>query len=287
MRIGIRSRLYAGFGSLVLITAGLGGFSLYQQSSIVGQFEQRARYDQRARTVFDAEAQATRLAGLSEIYRSTWSAERVPQMEEARHATETISATMAGGALSEERRQIYTRMRDEAQALKGELQRLAAAGSAIASEKAKLFTGGDELTRATDRLLAEIRARGDAAQVAQGALVEAAVLLVRVANWRFLATLDPKGPATFAMNAGKAEAALKSLRGRDPEGQFTGSIKAVEGSLALLLALQSSGKEEAGRGGESGKGRRPCDPVCEGSVWRPDHRAPLSEVDIRWSVAGF
>jgi hypothetical protein len=41
--------------------------------------------------------------------------------------------------------------------------------------------------------------------------VETAVLLVRVANWRFLATLDPKGMATFETNDAKASAALDAL----------------------------------------------------------------------------
>ncbi len=43
------------------------------------------------------------------------------------------------------------------------------------------------------------------------AAAEKAILLVRVANWRFLSMLDPKGPATFNANREKVEAALATL----------------------------------------------------------------------------
>ncbi|MFE1598822.1 methyl-accepting chemotaxis protein [Methylobacterium sp. ID0610] len=236
MRIGIRARLYAGFGGLVLLAAGLGGFALTQQASITAQFEQRAGFDRRAAIVADADRQASRLAGLSEIYRSTWSPETVAEMEEVRRATEAIAETMLVETNLAEGRPIYQRMRDEARALEGDLKRLAAAGASILSERALLFKGGDDLTRATDGLLGEIRAHGEEAQIAQGALVEAAVLLTRVANWRYLATLDAKGPSTFAIHSGKAKLALRSLRARDPERRFAEPIKAVEEALGTYVA---------------------------------------------------
>jgi hypothetical protein len=45
--------------------------------------------------------------------------------------------------------------------------------------------------------------------------LETAVLLVRVANWRFLATHDAKGPSVFKENVEKAQAALSALENNE------------------------------------------------------------------------
>ncbi|WP_348649363.1 methyl-accepting chemotaxis protein [Methylobacterium aquaticum] len=153
-------------------------------------------------------------------------------MQRARETIEESSQHLAEVAVSEERRKLYEGLRDHARQLTPELERLIAAGRAMAEAKATLFPGGDELTRATSALVADMRARGNDAQILQAAVTEGAMLLVRVANWRFLAVRDAKGPATFAANAAKAEAALKAMRGLDPAGTFAQPILAVDRALA-------------------------------------------------------
>ncbi|UMY16392.1 methyl-accepting chemotaxis protein [Methylobacterium organophilum] len=236
MNLGIRSRLYAGFGSLMVIAVGLGGFAQYQLGSVVSQYDERSRLEGVARSIFTVNSLTARLIAQTEDYRSSPKPERLAELEKTRQSLEDVSANLAATAVSQERLRIYVQLRDSAHELKGEVQRLGTAGSTILDAKNKLFTGGDELTRATGALLTEMRARGSDAQIGQAAAAESAVLLVRVANWRFLATQDPKGPATFAANIGKAEGALKALRGLDPDGDFAQPIKTVEQALAGYAA---------------------------------------------------
>ncbi len=68
------------------------------------------------------------------------------------------------------------------------------------------------MTKASADLVAQLRSGGNAAEAAAAAEVERTVLLVRVVNWRFLATKDPKGRALSAANFANAEAALDKLR---------------------------------------------------------------------------
>ncbi|WP_267427153.1 hypothetical protein [Methylobacterium sp. GC_Met_2] len=133
------------------------------------------------------------MVGQSELYRLAPAPERIAALERAR-------------------RKLYEQIRDHARALKAELDRLAAAGTTVAEAKGRLFTGGDALTAATNTL-------------------ESAVLLVRVANWRFLATFDPNGPATFAKNVEKAEAGLKVFQEAEGAAAFTPRIQAVAETL--------------------------------------------------------
>ncbi|MGE7413288.1 methyl-accepting chemotaxis protein [Methylobacterium tarhaniae] len=232
----MRTRLYVGFGSLMLIAAGIGAFSIQQQSEIGAQYERRGNLDQVARQILSVQGASIGLAGEAEQYRLAPNPEKIASMEAARQGIERESRDLVGRAVSEDRRTIYATIEGHARDLKPELEKLVAAGRVMTEAKATLFTGGDELTRSTSALVAEMRARGGDAQILQAAMTESAMLLVRVANWRFLATQDPNGPATFATNVGKAEAALKAMRGLDPAGAFAQPIRAVDQALAAYDA---------------------------------------------------
>ncbi|MCJ2137511.1 methyl-accepting chemotaxis protein [Methylobacterium sp. J-026] len=227
MKIGIRLRLYAGFGLLVLIAAGISGYSLYQQAVINEQYALRGRLELIARTIFTVNSLAARLAGEAEQYRLAPTPERIVALEQTRRDIEETGKTLIGLAITESRRKVYVEIEDNARALKPELDRLASAGVSLSQAKERLFTGGDELTSATNTLVAEAHARASAALLGDAQTVESAVLLVRVANWRFLATLDPKGPATFTKNVEKAEATLKAFQGAEGSIAFAPQIKAV------------------------------------------------------------
>ncbi|ACA15196.1 methyl-accepting chemotaxis sensory transducer [Methylobacterium sp. 4-46] len=240
MRLGIRWRLYAGFGFLVLLTAALGVFSARQQRLTIDSYETREGLEARTRRASNATALAARLTEQSEVYRATWSPEMITRMEESRGALEELSLRMVDQALTAERRQIYLRINGNARQLRTQIDRLAEAGRTILREKDRLLKGGDELTRLTGVLTAEIWERDSAAQVAQVGAVEAAVLLTQVANWRFLATLDPNGAITFRTHAGKTRDALELLRRTDSKSVSAAAIRAVEGALAAYAAAFGS-----------------------------------------------
>jgi hypothetical protein len=208
MRTSIRQRIYLGFSLVILLTIAVGGYSVYQQGVVNEQYLVRGRLEEIARLVLTEDGLASRLIGLGEGYRLAPTPERIADLEQTRREIEEIGDKLIGLSFSAEQRKIYVEIRDNARAVKPEETRLAAAGAALAQARERLFTGGDELTSATNTLVGDVRARGGEALLGRAQTVEGAVLLVRVANWRFLATFDSNGPATFARNVEKAEAAL-------------------------------------------------------------------------------
>ena len=232
MKLGIRQRLYAGFALLVLTATCLGIYSIYQQSVVNAQYAVRTHLEEIARLILVNDGLAGRLTGLAEQYRLAPAPERIAELEQTRREIEEIGEKLIGLSTDAARRKIYVEIRDTAQALKPELDRLTAAGAAMSQAKALLFTGGDALTGATNTLVAEVRARAGEALLSRAQTVESAVLLVRVANWRFLATFDPNGPATFAKNVEKAEAALKALQDAEGAAAFASQTRAVVENLA-------------------------------------------------------
>jgi len=232
MRIGIRKRLYVGFALLVLIAGCIGGYSVHQQDVVSEQYDVRGRLEQIARTILVVNGLAVRLTGFGEQYHLAPAPERLAVLEQTRREIEETAEKLIGLAFVQERRKLYVEIRDKARTLKPELDRLAAAGIALSQAKARLFTGGDELTNATNTLVAEVRARASESLLGRAQTAESAVLLVRVANWRFLATFDPNGPATFAKNVEKAEAALKTFQNSEGAAGFAALTKAVIESLS-------------------------------------------------------
>ncbi|WP_244478286.1 methyl-accepting chemotaxis protein [Methylobacterium sp. Leaf113] len=233
--LGIRSRLYAGFGSLMIITGGLGLTAQYQLASVVDDYGLSARLEEGARNVFSVNGQGERLSGLAMEFQANPSPERVIEMEQARDAMSGLLKRQVDIALSAERKALYAAMFDQTSALKDDIRNLGQAGEPVAQSKATLFKTGDELTRVSGLLMAEVRKTGTAAQISQAANLESAVLLMRVSNWRFLATRDPNGPATFATNSQKVDLAMKALRALDPDGVFTRPTKALDETVSAYV----------------------------------------------------
>ncbi len=125
---------------------------------------------------------------------------------------QTLLAAATQATLSEERRRIYGAVQDTLQAHNVNVDQFTQLTATWLAEKARLFTGGDTLTAATGHLVESARALHDPAMSDAAADVAAAVLLVRVSNWRFMATEDKAGPATFKTNAEKATTALATLQ---------------------------------------------------------------------------
>jgi len=71
-----------------------------------------------------------------------------------------------------------------------------------------LFTDGDKMAEDVQKFVA---ATSDTGFDHAASVLESKVLLVRVANWRFLATRDPKGLAVFKANADKARERIAEL----------------------------------------------------------------------------
>src|SRR5271156_5565854 len=81
----------------------------------------------------------------------------------------------------------------------------------LQADRAHQFKVGEALGSETTKLVEAARASSNPGAIAASRDVEAAVLLVRVANWRFIATADPKGTATFTTSVEKAGAALAAF----------------------------------------------------------------------------
>ncbi len=207
----IRTRIYAGFGALVAVAVAVAAFGGNRLGAVGTQVSAMdAASDQRARLLTaatDIEAiRRTVLRYNTDADPASLTAARNTQAE-----VQGVLKQAQTAATSDERRRIYLSLQDQLQAYTKIMDSLVALRTEISSHRQKLFGGGDELTAATDRLVARAQTGEDIASTLKASEVTRGILLVRVANWRFLATMDPKGPEQFKANRLIAEDAIAKL----------------------------------------------------------------------------
>ncbi|MGD0105538.1 MAG: HAMP domain-containing methyl-accepting chemotaxis protein [Rhodopila sp.] len=204
----LRTRLYLGFVSLIalaILLAGAGSWGVHRLGGQVTRLEVVGANVQRILTT-TTELEAFRRAQLG--YMLDASAISIQDMQAGESRIKELLAASAANTVSAERLAIYNTTSAQLTELAAGARRLVDLGQTAGEARARLFTGGDALTAATDKLMAA----AGAADVAETATpVERAVLLVRVNNWRFLATHDTAGPGKFRSAAEQATQALDAV----------------------------------------------------------------------------
>ena len=228
LSLRIRGRLYAGFGLLLVFAVGLAVFAVSQLWSIQSQVNKMtALTDNEVRVLqIGADLHAMRRA----ILRYAFDHDKASFEEAAQriaHASGLLEDA-AKASLSEERRNIYRDVERMLGELRQKREELGGAIDKTVAGKAVLFPVGDKLAADVGKLVEAAQGTPVAPHAGQ---VEAAVLLVRVANWRFLATHDKNGPATFKTNIDKGQKAIAALAGGDLPQTLRAPLGAVKADL--------------------------------------------------------
>jgi methyl-accepting chemotaxis protein len=213
-RFKIGTRIWIGFGALIILSVSLAGFGVYKLSDVGTETGTMTFLMGRAMRVMDATHR------LEAVRR----AETRMRIDGADYKDATDNATLVREELtealrvsqSEQRRRNYASLLDVLTSHDADLTRFAQYTKTWTDRRAALFTGGDALAAASNRLVAAARAANNPALSEAASSVNAAVLLVRIANWRFMATSDQAGPATFKTNRANATAAITALQALAP-----------------------------------------------------------------------
>jgi methyl-accepting chemotaxis protein len=229
LNLRIRGRLYGGFGALVLFCAALASFAVWQLGGIHDQVGSMTIQSKNTIRVvrMEAELQAIRRA----ILRYNFDHDGPSYAEAEKRLTDTSEFLDLAikETRSEERRAVYREVQKDVAELK--LKRVAL-GDAVK----QLVAGRDLLFTDGDKMAADVQKFVDAAEKTEFShlanALESRVLLVRVANWRLLATRDPKGVAAFKTNAGKAEQQIAELEKTSLPQDLAGLLMPVKAALA-------------------------------------------------------
>ncbi len=232
-RLRIRGRLYAGFMALVAVGLVMAVVAVWNLRSVQDQVAKASAFsDSTARVLeISTHLQAIQRANLRYIYDTNEPAMREASEREAA-ATELLKVG-AKGTLSEERRNLYNGLIDDIAKMKTLRDNLGDAVNEARTGKATLLPSGDELTVKMGKLVDAARASADEDTAALVADLESRLLLVQIANWRFLALRDTKGPANFRTNADRAAQRLAALEKSPQAAELRSAIVPVKTSLGI------------------------------------------------------
>jgi methyl-accepting chemotaxis protein len=227
LNLRIRGRLYGGFGALMLFCAALAGFAVWQLWGIDTQVAFMTLQSKNAIRAGEiaTELQATRRALLRYAFDQDEAsfAESEKHLSKITHLLEEAARTTP----SEERRAMYTNAIKEMAEMTTKRAALGEAIKQMLAGRNLLFTDGDQMAADVQKFVDAADKTDFAHEVSA---LETKVLLVRVANWRMLATRDSKGIATFKANTGKAQQQIAQLEKAN-----------LPSNLAALLATVKTG----------------------------------------------
>ncbi|KJC43845.1 HAMP domain-containing methyl-accepting chemotaxis protein [Bradyrhizobium sp. LTSP857] len=232
-RLRIRGRLYAGFMALVAVGLVMAVVAVWNLRAVQDQVAKASAFsDSTARVLeISTHLQAIQRANLRYIYDANEPAMREASEREAA-ATELLKVG-AKGTLSEERRNLYNGLVDDISKMKTLRDNLGDAVNEARTGKATLLPSGDELTVKMGKLVDAARASADEDTAALVADLESRLLLVQIANWRFLALRDTKGPANFRTNADRAAQRLTALEKSPQAAELRATLAPVKTQLGI------------------------------------------------------
>jgi methyl-accepting chemotaxis protein len=229
LNLRIRGRLYGGFGALVLFCAALAIFAVWQLWTIqdhVGSMTVQSKNIIRVGQI-TADLQAIRRAILR--YNFDHDEPSFADAEKLLADTSDLLDVAIKETRSDELRATYTEVQKEVTELKLKRVALGDAVKQLTAAKASLFTDGDKMAADVQKFV-DAAEKTDFAHEARS--LEAKVLLVRVANWRLLATRDAKGVATFKTNAAKAAQQIAELEKSGLPQDLAGLVPPVKAGVA-------------------------------------------------------
>jgi methyl-accepting chemotaxis protein len=191
----------------------MGVFAYTQLYNLDTMFQARSQLESAARNLYTINGLSDRLIGQAAQYRLTQEPDYATGMFASLDTIRQNSEKLIASTPSAERRVAYEHLRDQSTELSKVLPKLVELGAQIRDNRAGVYVNGDELTKVSGTLVAQLRATGQDDVIAQAVEVERTLLLFRIMNWRFLATKDPKGRALSAGAFTNAEAALAKLNG--------------------------------------------------------------------------
>jgi methyl-accepting chemotaxis protein len=193
----VRTRLYVGFLSLIAVALSLAGSGSWGIDGLGRKIITLEAVGGNVQRVLTTKSlfEAIRRAEVS--YMLDNNAASVTDMQADQAKAKELLAEAAAHTLSTERLAIYKQISAQLDEHVVGTAKLVQLGHTAEEERARLFTGGDALTAATDKMMATVHATHDEGIESAAAQVERGVLLVRVNNWRFLATREAAGPSKF------------------------------------------------------------------------------------------
>ena len=227
----IKSRIYAGFGALILLGTTVAGIGVWQLLSLDRQVRHLVTVSENASRNLKASRLVETMRRVSLVYKTTGNDDATTDFSDSRLLVDDLLSKGDTSASSDKLRQLYDKAATNLEAASDGFDKLVDLTKKQQDSRKKLFASVDALTAATEHLLHETDqdANGDLGHRAQ--LIESGVLTLRADTWRFLATRDPAAAGPVKLDAVTVSMSLDSMKKVLGADKYTNLIGDVQKSL--------------------------------------------------------
>ncbi len=227
----IRTRIYAGFGAVILLGAIVAGFGVWQFTALGEDVDRlvAAGADVTRNLEVNRIVEAMRRAALR--YKTGGDEAAIKDFADGAAQTSARLAEAAKATGSDEQRTIYAAATAQVAEVQQEFAKLTAIGAKIATDRGALLKSGEELRKSGEALLVKAHGAFDDALISRAQDIQAGELGVRVAGWQFLATNDPSLPGAFRLSVAQTTLTLKSLTKLTTASKLDGALAPVQTAL--------------------------------------------------------
>ncbi len=235
-RLGLKPRIYCGFGILIVIGFALAGFAIWQLSAIESNVRGMSVLTDNTARITEAESkiQIVRRANL----RYTIDAGEESLNEAAAAETSAIALLQASAEATAvaERRAFYTDLKNDVESLRAKREAIVNATKQEMAARARLVSLGDDLTARTSKLMEARLTIPERMTAVKMTPIEVNVQAMRLAVWHFLATRDPKGPAEFKAATERALATTAFMESAELPDALRAMIGPFKTTMAAYIA---------------------------------------------------
>ena len=225
----ISGRLYGGFGALVVFGIALAAFAVWQLNQISTQV---SLLTLRSTNTIRVEEIATGLQAIRRaVLRYQFDQDEKSIVEAEKRLTTVGEALDLVGktTASDEWRAAFKDVANTVEGMKTKRIAQVEAGKQMMGGRDFLFTDGDKMGEDLQRF---VDAANDTEFARAASALESKVFMVRVANWRFLATRDPKGLAVFKANADKARERIAELEKANLPNDLASLLASIKADMS-------------------------------------------------------
>jgi methyl-accepting chemotaxis protein len=231
-RFRITSRLYAGFGALIVLGLALSVFGVWQLSSVESQLGGLVLVSNDTARILDTGHLLETMRRASLRYQGTGEEAAFKEFGEAEAGTRTAIDMLAKTALTEERRRLYGAVNDTLTAYRQAFDQVAKLVKATLDGNNALSKTGTELSGALNRAIEIARGGDDPASVIALRELENAVLTTRLMSARFIIFKEPAGVAALHAAVEKTNKALDTATQTAGAAAFAAPLAIVKTTLA-------------------------------------------------------
>jgi len=207
----IRTRIRGGFGLVNLVGVVVALAAIWQMTSFGREVDRLVSAGATVNHSLEVNRLAEAMRRASLEYQTNLDPRAIDEFSTDVSRAATLLAAAAQTSPSDEQRQTYQAAGEQLAALKDDVAKLAALGNKIKADRAELYRLGDAVTAASDAVGIAARATLDDQLINRVQEVDASILRVQLAGWRFLATNDAGGAGTFRLNVVKGNMNVMAL----------------------------------------------------------------------------